>query len=253
MRQNGVTEHQTTSVGLITAGSILAVGISAAYIAIVVGLHGSVQYKPGPLIIFLAATSAIASVAAYVFAVVFGLAVLNRDTETRKAQELKRATISLFLQAFSAAIFALVVIIGTLYIENGEESEATRAYYDQANTHEEIFADSRNLQNEAIDQLEEGNIREAAEISWGAAKRATDALILARTGSEPITVSQTSDKLEALSMQDPRVISLIGPYYSRLSQLHYACFYDGACKPGDKKRIRETTDYIRDAESLSED
>ena len=46
-------------------------------------------------------------------------------------------------------------------------------------------------------------------------------------------------------------MSLIGRCCSRLSQLYYSCFYGGACKPGDEPRIRETSDYIRDAERLS--
>ena len=248
-----MAEQTTTSIGLITASTILVVGVSAAYITIAVGLQGSGHLEPDPLIISLATISAIASVLAYGFTMVFALAALNRDTNVHQVQELKRTAISFFLQTFSATIFALIVIIGTLLVGNGNEIGTTQASHDRAKTHDDIFADARNLQDEAIDQLEKGNIREAAGISWGATKRATHALVLARTGSEPITLSQTSDKLEALSMQDPRVMSLIGPYYSRLSQLHYACFYDGVCKPGEKKRIRETTDYIRDAESLSED
>ena len=48
---------------------------------------------------------------------------------------------------------------------------------------EEIFQDARHLQDDALEMLTQGR-RNAAEKSWGATKRATDALILARTGED---------------------------------------------------------------------
>ena len=45
-----------------------------------------------------------------------------------------------------------------------------------------IFQDARELQADALEMLAQGRIRNAAEKAWGATKRATDALILARTG-----------------------------------------------------------------------
>ena len=60
-------ERPTTSIGLITTGTVLAVGVSAAYIAIAVGLQGNVHLKPDPLFMFLAAAGAIASLIAYAF------------------------------------------------------------------------------------------------------------------------------------------------------------------------------------------
>ena len=246
-------EQLTVGIGLITTGTILAVGVSAAYIAIATGQQGQPGFKPDPFFTFTAGASAIISVMAYGFTMVFGLASLYPNTETRRTQELKNAMIPLYLQTFSATVFALVAIISFLFVGNGKKIGVTQLPHERAKTPDEILADSRNLQDQAIALLEEGNVRQAAAMSWGAAKRATDALILARTGHEPVTRSQTSDMLEALSRQNPRVMSLIRRYYSRLSQLHYACFHDGVCKPEDKRRILETSDYIRDAERLSED
>ena len=48
----------------------------------------------------------------------------------------------------------------------------------------EIMADARSLQREAVRLLEQGDIRDAAEKAWCATLRATNALILARTGEE---------------------------------------------------------------------
>ena len=56
-----------------------------------------------------------------------------------------------------------------------------------------------------------------------------------------------------LAEGDESMRSLVRRYYSRQSQLHGACFYLGACDPIDEveRRIRETADYINDAENLA--
>lgn len=115
----------------------------------------------------------------------------------------------------------------------------------------EIFADSKTLQDDALEMLAEGKIRNAAEKAWGATKRATDALILARTGEEPPTTARTSNGLDALASRDNSIKPLVGRYYSRISQLHGSCFYDGVCNEETERRIRQTIDYIRDAEALA--
>ena len=114
-----------------------------------------------------------------------------------------------------------------------------------------IFADARQVHAQAVERLEQDDIRDAAEKAWCATKRATDALILARTGEEPATTAITSNELDALSRRNPAVKTLVGRYYSRISQLHGACFYNGICNSETERRIHETADYIRDAERLA--
>ena len=116
-----------------------------------------------------------------------------------------------------------------------------------------IFADARVLHDDALEMLEMGKIRNAAEKAWGATKRATDALILARTGHEPERTPDTSRGLRSLAESDPRARSLVGRYYSRQGALHGDCFYLGFCEPLEdtERRIRETADYIADAERLA--
>ena len=116
---------------------------------------------------------------------------------------------------------------------------------------DELFADARQMQAQAVDRLEHGDIRDAAEKAWCATKRATDALILARTGEQPGPTGLTSDVLDDLVAADPAVAPLQGRYYSRLSQLHGSCFYTGACNRHTDRRIRETADYISNAEALA--
>ena len=116
-----------------------------------------------------------------------------------------------------------------------------------------IFADARLLYDDALEQLEAGKLRNAAEKAWGATKRATDALVLARTGEEPRTSGQTMRGIRALRREDPDIESLRLRYAARQSFLHGACFYDGILEPEEDlvADVRETLDYIRDAEALA--
>ena len=115
----------------------------------------------------------------------------------------------------------------------------------------EIFADARQMQVQAVERLEHGDLCDAAEKAWCAAKRATDALILALIGEEPGPTGFTSDCLDDLVGSGRAPNSLQRRYYSRLSQLHGACFYTGACNRHTERRIRETVGYIADAESIA--
>ena len=115
----------------------------------------------------------------------------------------------------------------------------------------EIFADARLMHSQAVAQLEMGDVRDAAEKAWCATKRATDALILAITGDGPGPTGFTSDCLDDLVASGRAPNSLQRRYYSRLSQLHGACFYTGACNRHTERRIRETDAYIADAEALA--
>ena len=67
-------------------------------------------------------------------------------------------------------------------------------------------------------------LRNAAEKAWCATKRATDAMILARTGEEPRTSGQTMRMLRRLRGQDSALEPLRLRYGQRQSFLHGACF-----------------------------
>ena len=116
-----------------------------------------------------------------------------------------------------------------------------------------IFQDAWVLFEDALEELERGKLRNAAEKAWGATKRATDALILARTGEEPMTTALTSQGLRSLATQFREFEGLVGRYYTRIGFLHGECFYNGMCDPAEdtERRIRETDTYIRDAHSLA--
>ena len=117
----------------------------------------------------------------------------------------------------------------------------------------EIFADAHAVQAEALRLLASGDIRDAAEKAWCATKRASDALILARTGVEPEHSPDTTRGIVRLSRQDAAVKPLVGRYFTRQGHLHGSCFYLGECGANDEVegRIRRTANYINDAENLA--
>ena len=117
----------------------------------------------------------------------------------------------------------------------------------------DIFSDARAVHADALRLLEAGDVRDAAEKAWCATKRATDALILARTETEPEISSDTSRGLLMLAGEDSSVSSLVGRYYSRQGILHGTCFYLGICEPASEvhRRIYQTADYISDAARLA--
>ncbi len=116
-----------------------------------------------------------------------------------------------------------------------------------------IFADARNVHADALRMLEAGDIRDAAEKAWCATKRATDALILARTGVEPLISSDISEGMARLATDDYAFRPLRKRYHITLSYLYGACFSLGVCEPIDEVNclIRQTADYINDAERLA--
>ena len=118
-------------------------------------------------------------------------------------------------------------------------------------TSDSIFADARDVHAQAIERLEEGDIRDAAEKAWCATRSATDALIMAITGEPPSTTAATTNNLDSLARRITDVRQLQGRYYSRIHNLHGLCFYAGFCNDQTERRIRETANYIRDAERLA--
>ena len=118
-----------------------------------------------------------------------------------------------------------------------------------------VFQDARALQADALEMLALGKFRNAAEKAWGATKRATDALVLARTSEEPERTPETGAGLRLLESHDEgvRSVHLTRRYYARQGHLHGECFYNGLCEPVEdtERMIRRTSAYIEDAERLA--
>ena len=92
---------------------------------------------------------------------------------------------------------------------------------------EELFADARAMHGEALERLAVGDVRDAAEKAWCATKRATDGLILARTGEEPGTTARTSYGLDTLARQDSGVARWWGVTGAGLSNCMGIAFMTG--------------------------
>lgn len=116
-----------------------------------------------------------------------------------------------------------------------------------------MFKDAESLFRNAIEELDKGKTRDAAEKSWGAMVRATNALILARKGVEIEGARETSKAFIDLVKEDREVSKkLRNRYFSRESSLHGHCFYMGLYDPEVEQEIRETNLYIEDAKKLTQ-
>ena len=78
-----------------------------------------------------------------------------------------------------------------------------------------LFAAARSLYDDAIEMLDQGKIRNAAEKAWGATKRATDALVLVQEGEEPQSGGQARRALLRLSAGDQVMVTLQGQDVAR--------------------------------------
>ena len=116
-----------------------------------------------------------------------------------------------------------------------------------------IFADARRMHSAALQRMASGDIRDAADKAWCAAKRATDAPILARTRKLPPKSPDTTRSLLRLAQDNPELRGLLGGYTTRRDVLHGDCFYTGLCEPVDaiERLIQETEAFIQDAETFA--
>ncbi len=117
----------------------------------------------------------------------------------------------------------------------------------------ELFVDSQSLYRDALEMLDQGKLRNAAEKAWGATKRSTDAMVLARTGDEPQSAGQARRALLLMSNDGPAFDAFQGQYNTRSLLLHINCFYDGNCEPEAEMTalIRATDSCIEEAINLA--
>ena len=86
-----------------------------------------------------------------------------------------------------------------------------------------LFADPRSLYDDAPEMLDQGKIRNAAEKVWGATKRATDALVLAREGEEPQPAGQARRAPTVAERPGLRLRHVPGPINTKSALLHVNC------------------------------
>ncbi len=117
-----------------------------------------------------------------------------------------------------------------------------------------VFADARRMQRSSLDLMAAGSVRDAAEMAWMAVTSATNALVLSRTGEAPADWQASSRRLRELGLADSSVRALATRSSTFRVVLHDECFVLGTCDPIESvvSLIRETAEYIRDAEGLAE-
>lgn len=116
-----------------------------------------------------------------------------------------------------------------------------------------IFADAERMRQSALERMAAGDVRDAAEKAWCATLRATEALVLARTCQEPRTSTIAGRRLRAIAQRDLSLQNLSLHYSHRQDVLHGECFYHDYFDPEEIERlVRETADYIQDAQRLAE-
>ena len=117
-----------------------------------------------------------------------------------------------------------------------------------------IFQDAFSLQDQATRQFDAGDVRDAAEKAWCAARRATDAMILAITDVEPRSSGKTMQALRRLRGYDVVVFEPIRKSYAAyMASLHGNCFHDGHCDPPEafQAEIQGTLEYINEVQALA--
>ena len=115
-----------------------------------------------------------------------------------------------------------------------------------------IFSDARLMRDAALSQMAAGDIRDAAEKAWCATVRATEALVLVRTGQGPGTSTMAGRRLRSLSHGEPALSDLRRTFFDRQVALHGECFYHDYYVPEEiAGLVNETADYIREAERLA--
>ena len=165
---------------------------------------------------------------------------------------MRRTTIAFYLQAFSAALFALFVIVGSLLTGNSQPNVSAREPSNEVPPYYDLMDDARYAHAHALLLLDDGQIRGAAIMAWTAVGKATDALLASRVGIVPATTAMTSQWLNHLVGQDPAMESLDLRYRDHVNQLHDTCFYKGDCDAETPARIRDVAYYIAEVQHLVE-
>ena len=106
-----------------------------------------------------------------------------------------------------------------------------------------IFADAHLMYTAAMERLAANDVRDASEKAWCATKRATDALILARTGEEPEKSPETTRGLDTLASHDPAVRPLGRPVLFEASSTARTVFLLRLVRPSAGNRQAYTGDY----------
>ena len=118
---------------------------------------------------------------------------------------------------------------------------------------QELLAEAWGFYEEALELLEQGDLRHAAGRAWDASEKATNALIVERTGREPQYMREISIEVAYLGQESQALAAFRSRFAGQAETLYGDCFIDNHCEPEDyhAEMIRNTAEYIQDAERLA--
>ena len=124
----------------------------------------------------------------------------------------------------------------------------------QTNTVNELFQTAHHHHAQALDLLEQGQLRAAAAQAWNAALTATNALILSRTGQAPADLREANVLMQQFAQDNPALRPIM-THYDILQEflLHHNGMYDGfsVLAGGIAVDIRDAGNYLREVEKLA--
>ena len=117
----------------------------------------------------------------------------------------------------------------------------------------QMFEEARRNSDAALECLAAGEFRDAAGKAWCAALRATKALVLAHTGQEPETHTDAGLMLVKLPIPDSQRRDMRACFADLKIVFHDECFLHDYMNPKEiDMLVRETADYVRDAERFAQ-
>ena len=117
-----------------------------------------------------------------------------------------------------------------------------------------LFQTAHHHHAQALELLDQGQLRAAAALAWNAALTATNALLLARSGRQPADLRETSLLMwELFARDNPSLRPFVTHYGALKGFLLEICEGDCFCGMEDALMddIREAIDYLREAEKLA--
>ena len=116
-----------------------------------------------------------------------------------------------------------------------------------------IFEDAHRLRDAALERLAAGVYRDAAENAWYATLRATEALVLARTGQEPGKPIDTGVRLSTMGVHDQSLWDMRKRFAFFQVILWEECILHEYCVPEEiDSTVGRAVDYVRDCERLAQ-
>lgn len=117
---------------------------------------------------------------------------------------------------------------------------------------ETLMQDAYAMQAAAVQRLEAGDWRDAAEKAWCATRNATQALVLETLGEDNPRSTKIESGLRFLArVRGGPWVLLRKDYADTAKYLHARAFYDGIYDDDLPELVRGVADYIRLAEELA--